>query len=213
MAEIVPAILCPDIDCLNKKFTAISPICHHLQVDIMDGNFVSQRTIMPEDLPTLDSSFELEMHLMINNPAAFIPRLTHPAIKTVIFHLESTNDPQSVIAQIPDRFGKGLAINIDTPVEKIKPFLSDIDLALVMSIIPGAEGRKFIPESLAKINQIRSWRDDIIIEVDGGIIPGIAGSIVDNGADRLVVGKSIFTAPDMPKYVNQLRLEIGEAIT
>lgn len=203
MANLIPAILAPDVKEFKRRFDIVKDNFDRLQIDIMDGQFVPNRTIEVNDIPP-DISNNLELHLMVNNPGRAISNLSHPAVKTIIFHIEALKAPQNDIAQINSRYERGIAINPETPLQAIEPLLNLVNLVLIMSVDPGADNQEFIPQTLKKISRLRQTHPNIIIEVDGGINIANVHDISAAGADRLVVGSAIFTAENIPNTIKQL---------
>ena len=99
----------------------------------------------------------------------------------------------------------GISIKPDTPVDVLAPYIDYIDMVLVMSVQPGFGAQKFLPFALQKVKQVRDMRSDILIQVDGGINADIAQQLIDNGANVIVAGTSVFKAPDMAVAIQQLR--------
>lgn len=205
MATLVPAILSPNRPDFQTKLKRLLPYCQRIQIDIMDNQFVDHQTIMPEDLPPQPADVIFELHLMVKDPAAVISRISKANVSTIIFHYESTKSPADIINLIPSDFGKGIAINPGTPVEKILPYLGSLDLVLVMSVEPGEAGQKFMPQALLKINTLHNLKPDLIIEVDGGININNAKQVVNAGADQIVVGSGIFKAKNLADTINELK--------
>jgi ribulose-phosphate 3-epimerase len=210
MPIIVPAILSRNLKDFENKIQQISPICRHLQIDFMDGNFVKNTTIMPEEIINYQIPNLVEAHLMVNKPADYINRLqTNSSISTFIFHVEGQNISE-ILNFIPPSKAKGVAINPETPVKIIEPIINYIDLLLIMSVNPGAGGQEFLPVALDKIREARSLRDDLIIEVDGGIHQSEASLVANAGADRIVVGTGLFNTRNIEETLNNFRFEVGE---
>ena len=205
MAILIPAILSPNRADFQAKLNQLIPFCQRIQIDIMDGKFVKHQTIMPQDLPPQPSDVTFELHLMVDDPASIISKIFKANVSTIIFHYESTKSPADIINLIPSEFGKGIAINPKTPIEKILPYLGDLDLVLVMSVEPGSAGQKFIPDALLKISALHNLKPDLIIEVDGGIDLKCAKQVVEAGADQIVVGSGIFQAKDLSETIQKLK--------
>ncbi len=205
MALLVPAILSSKRADFQTKLNRLVPHCQRIQIDIMDGKFVDHQTITPQDLPPQPSDVTFELHLMVADPASIISQISKANVSTIIFHYESTKSPADIINLIPPEFGKGIAINPGTPIEKILPYLGGLDLVLVMSVEPGEAGQKFIPSALLKISALHNLKPDLIIEVDGGINLQNAKQVVDAGADQIVVGSGIFKAKNLSETIHKLK--------
>lgn len=187
-----------------------------IHVDVMDGVFVPNLTFgfkMISDLRPLTDMF-FDVHLMITQPMRYVERFVKSGAQLVSFHYEAEKDIDGAIEIIKNAGCKcGLAINPDTPVETIKPYLEKLDLILLMSVFPGFGGQKFIDGSLERIAKVRSLRNEYapnaLIEVDGGVNAQNARDIAHAGADVIVAGNAVFGAPDRAAAVATLRGNSG----
>lgn len=140
---------------------------------------------------------------MVEQPAMFVDGFVAAGADTLIFHLEVMPDPLELITHIRSKGVKvGLAFNPDHPVDRIKPYLEDIDVALCMTVFPGFGGQAFIAESLERIatlrRLIRTSNPNCELEVDGGIDLKTCQSAITAGANVIVAGTAIFGAADGP---------------
>ena len=154
-------------------------------------------------------------HLMITDPAEHAAAFIDAGAAFTVFHSEACKDPSAVIKLIRSHGAKpGLAINPPNPVEKLEPFLEEIDLALVMTVNPGFAGQSFIADVMPKLATLARWKRErdlgFFIEVDGGIGPSQAPLVVTNGGEILVAASAIFGAPDAGAALVALR-EAGES--
>lgn len=183
-----------------------------IHVDVMDGVFVPNLTFgfkMISDLRPLSDLF-FDVHLMITEPHRYVERFVKSGADLVSFHLEAENDVKGTAELIKNSGAKvGLAVNPDTPIEKIEPFIDKLDLILIMSVFPGFGGQKFIDGSLDRIAQAAALRDkynrSAKIEVDGGINFDNARAVADAGADILVAGNAVFGASDRREAIAIIR--------
>lgn len=193
MVQIIPAVLRKTIEEYASDINRLSS-CDALKnnwvhIDFADNKFVQNQTISPADASKVSTNFQKEAHLMVSHPKEWIDKLVEVGFKRIIFHIEAEDDTLGVIDYIKSKgLEVGLAIKIDTPIEKLKPFISKIDVVLVMSIIPGFQGQPFIPESLEKIRQIKSKGWEVKIAVDGAVNSENAKQLVEAGVDHLTVG-------------------------
>lgn len=156
---------------LNKTNTS------YIHIDVMDGIFVSNtqfNTIKEIDAINMVSKHKLDIHLMVENPIEYIEQLGNMNIEYITFHLEVEKDIKQIISKIKEKKYKvGISIKPNTGIKKIKPYIKDIDLILVMSVEPGKGGQEFLPSTLEKINNLKKLisknNSNILIEVDGGI--------------------------------------------
>ena len=172
-----------------------------LHVDVMDGHFVPNITF---GLPLVSSlrkgtDMVLDVHLMISDPARYAPLFVNAGADIVTVHAESQADTEKVLEAIRRAGAKpGITINPGTPLRSLYPFLGQVDQVLVMSVQAGFGGQSFIPSSLERLSELSTKLDElglkVPIEIDGGIGPSNAASVVEAGADILVAGSSIFSA-------------------
>ncbi len=167
----------------------------YLHVDVMDGIFVPSRTIPYEDLKTMiNSNKPLDVHLMVKDVKEYIDLYKNLNPSFITFHYETNCDIMSLVMYLKEHnIGVGLAINPDTRVEAIMPYLPFIDMVLVMSVYPGKGGQEFIPTTLDKIKTLKdikhNYKYSYLIEVDGGINIDTIASVKD--VDISVIGSYI----------------------
>ena len=216
MVRIAPSILSgnflnlePDIRMVNKNADLI-------HIDVMDGSFVPNISF---GFPVVEAiakavTVPMDVHLMIVNPDKYVERFAKTGAEMISFHLETADqagkDPRDIIAQIKS-FGvkAGLVINPDIPVERLFPYIDDVDFFLIMSVFAGFGGQKFIPESIDRIKTLKAEMDrrGVVkdIEVDGGVSASNAHILAEAGATILVAGSSVFKAESPAKAINELR--------
>ncbi len=206
---IAPALLCKTRSDVEKKLKLIAPYVQRAQLDVMDNIFVPNKTVQPKDLRGLKTKVKIEAQLMVKDPAAHISDCCRMNAWMIIFHYESYKNKRrisSFIKQIRAHNRKvGIAINPTTPAAKIKPFLTLVDLVLVMTVKPGFGGQPLIPATLKKVKQIRRWNKTIDIEVDGGITARTAPLALNAGANVLVAGNAIFKAKTIREGIAALK--------
>lgn len=180
-----------------------------LHLDIMDGHFVPNITFGPAVVAAIKSVAEvpLDVHLMIENPQTYIKDFFSAGADILTVHMEACTHLHSVIHQIKDTGIKAaVALNPSTPLENIEYVVEDLDMVLVMSVNPGFGGQKFIPQAMKKISRARKLVGDRIdVQVDGGITPENAAEVVRAGANILVAGSAVFSAPDYAERIRSLR--------
>ncbi len=187
-----------------------------IHIDVMDGSFVPNISF---GFPVVEAiakavTVPMDVHLMIVNPDKYVERFAKTGAEMISFHLEAADqsgkDPRDIIAQIKS-FGvkAGLVINPDIPVERLFPYIDDVDFFLIMSVFAGFGGQKFIPESIDRIKTLKAEMDrrGVVkdIEVDGGVSASNARILAEAGATILVAGSSVFKAESPAKAINELR--------
>ena len=209
--EIAPSILSADFCCLLDEIKKVEGHARFLHIDVMDGHYVPNISfgipVINKIRPHTDMIFDV--HLMITNPEDFIEKFAKVGADAITFHIECTNDPKALIDKIHSLGKKaGIAIHPDTPVSAVFPFLKDLDIVLLMSVIPGLGGQKFMDDAPMRLKAIREEIDrigsDTILSVDGGIHTQTIETAVKSGARLLVAGSAVFDNPDHGKAVEDL---------
>lgn len=197
---IVPAILTDDFSAFKKQLAKISGHFSSAQIDVMDGVFVPNESFSErKELADINSEAYFELHLMVRNPIFEIAKWKEiNGITSAIFHIEADVDPKKCVETIKQNGWKaGIAINPETPLEKIMPYINMVDEILFMTVHPGQQGAPFVPEVLEKIKEYKKLNAKAICSVDGGINKYTIKSVIDAGAEKLYIGKAIIQADDV----------------
>lgn len=210
---IAPSILSADFTRLAEEIRTVEAAgADMIHIDVMDGHFVPNITMGPFVVEAVRRCTELpiDAHLMITDPADYAPAFADAGATYIVFHSEAADEPRDVMEVIRSRGARpGLAVNPGNPPENLKPFLSDIDLALVMTVNPGFAGQSFIESVMPKLSRIAAWKReqglDFLIEVDGGIGPEQAPVVVENGGEVLVAASAIFGGEDPGAALKAIR--------
>ena len=209
MIKIAPSILSADFSRLGEEIRRLEGAgADWVHVDVMDGNFVPNITIGPLVVRQVRqcSSLPFDVHLMILNPDRYIESFASAGSDIITVHVEATEKVQSTLKMIRS-LGKrsGLSLNPETSFEKVRLYMQDIDLLVVMTVHPGFAGQEFIPSVLSKIREARDYIDkeglEVDIEVDGGIDAKTGRMAVDAGATVLAAGSALFRCPDLRKEI------------
>ncbi|MEP6470298.1 MAG: ribulose-phosphate 3-epimerase [Chloroflexota bacterium] len=213
---ISASVLSADFARLGEEVRrAVAAGVDSIHLDVMDGHFVENITMGPLVVEALrpHSTLPFHSHLMISQPLRYVSAFAEAGSDLIIFHLEADDDPYEVIAAIRGSGRQaGMAINPETTAEAAVPYLTQIDLLLVMTVHPGWGGQPFMTEMLPKLAALRAEvgaRDlDLPIGVDGGVNLESIGSAYAAGGETLVAGKALYgTDGDLRPVVEALRRE------
>lgn len=204
--KIAASILSADFGKLNEEIASVEPFVDMLHVDIMDGHFVPNITIGPPVVRKIKTGLPMDLHLMIENPENYVEEFVKAGAASITVHQEASTHLHGLIQKIKELGIKAaVSINPGTPLEAIEEVLDDVDMVLIMSVNPGFGGQAFIPSVLDKVVELRGLKDDLDIQMDGGINDKTAGDCIDAGANILVAGSYIFGAEDRKAAVESLR--------
>ncbi len=190
-----------------------------MHVDVMDGHFVPNLTFGPKMVADLAraTTLPLDVHLMIERPDDWVDRFVEAGAAYVTVHIEAVRDARDTLARIRRTgAGAGLTLNPETPIAAVLPFLSEVDLLLVMSVRPGFGGQTFIEDALDKVRAVRAAIRErglaAELEVDGGVKLHNAARVADAGASVIVAGSAVFEDGDGPlEAIAKFRQALGIA--
>ena len=213
MVQIVPSILSADFAHLAEDVAKTElGGAQMLHVDVMDGHFVPNLTLGPPVVKSLRkvTSLVLDVHLMITDPDKFAPLFIEAGADQVSIHYEAATHLDRTIRMIQSEGARaGVVLNPATPVSVLEDILYVADFVLIMSVNPGFEAQKFIPNSLKKIRRLNSVRKEqklgFAIEIDGGVSADNTAEIVQAGCDWLVAGSAVFHSADPAATVKEMQ--------
>ena len=201
----------------ESKIKNLDKVCDIIHYDIMDGKFTDRPTHSIEEMSEVVNELRkpIDVHLMVYDIKKYVSAVIPLNPSYITFHLEATDNSKEIIDYIKSKGIKaGVAINPDTKVEDVYPYLSDIDLVLVMSVQAGAGGQKFI-DITDKIDKLKKYREDnnlsFLIEVDGGINDNTIKMVKQ--ADIVVVGSFITDADNYQSQIYKLKKSLRNAFT
>ena len=185
-----------------------------LHLDVMDGAFVDNISFGPQMVQTVRKCTDmyLDVHLMIHRADHYLERFIKAGANNITIHVEANYDtsvPETLQRIRAAGLHCGIALHPDTPFEAALPYVNDIDLLLIMTVVPGFGGQPFMEkETMPKLAAARDHRDanglKFHLEVDGGVYTHTAPIAKKNGANLFVCGTSSFGPPDMKQAMNEL---------
>lgn len=207
MPELIPAILVKDADAFRERLSLMEGLVQTVQLDCMDGHFVDNRTWY--EAAPVDSSLEIELHLMVSDPLSAINAWQRTKnVTRAIWHVEIPVDHEKIIARCRELGWEcGLALSPETPVSRLSPLAGEIDAALILGVHPGWSGQTLIPSCIDKVSATKKDFPGLRVEFDGGVTAETIPALLEAGTDRLCVASAIFSMPD-PRSAARAILEL-----
>ena len=195
-----PSILAADFKVLGQEMKKTEENgAAYIHFDVMDGMFVPSISFGMPVLASINDATEqfMDAHLMVQEPIRYVEAFQKAGADYVTVHLEACEDVKTTLDKIHACGMKaGLAVNPETDVKELVPYLEDVEMILIMSVYPGFGGQKFIPESLDKIRAVRAMLNEknlkTDIQVDGGIYVENVREVLDAVANVIVAGSAVF---------------------
>ncbi len=225
MVTILPAILAVNKAEFEAKLKKVFGLVDAIQVDIIDEAWGFEPTIRPKDIADVNTIIKFDFQLMVEEPINWLDECKTGQARAVFGHVEKMGDPAAFLAKAQIMgFQACLALDIDTPVEKIADYIWDLDGLLLMSVEAGRGGQSFEAQVLPKIKAVRQLRHDLPLVIDGGLDVGQIKQCVEaewaeeigegelrrNFLDiQFAVGNHLFDAPDIKQKLTELQ-HLGE---
>lgn len=205
---ILPAILTDSFSELRKQIQRLDKTFKYIHIDILDDTLVPGLTFDDvEYVKTIPTTAKLELHFMVNDPAEHIPHWENvDSVFRIIVHAEATGDIKSAISAARERSWQvGIALNPETPLGKIEPYLKQVDTVQFMTVHPGSQGAPFIPEVVGKIKTFTANKSHPLCAVDGAVSEQTITSLREAGVAIFAVGSAITLAPNTETALQTLQ--------
>ncbi|MBI5065538.1 hypothetical protein HZA97_04840 [Candidatus Woesearchaeota archaeon] len=191
--KLYPSPFSNSISDFEKKVKLVKKEFTTLHVDIIDNKFVKNKILSLKQLRKIPQQMNYSFHLMVYNPEKYIKQLKKFRVKEVFIHCEAVNNLDKAISMFKkNKLGVGIAWNPETKVEKHLDDLKKSNEHLIMTIHPGASGRKLLLKTLEKIKKIRKHNKKAKITIDGGINFKTIKEIKKYKPDVIAVTSGIF---------------------
>ncbi len=216
--SIIPAILSGSDDEFFKLLSKAFSFAPVIQIDVMDGSFVPSKSVQSKSIieasERLDfSKKEVEVHLMVKRPSEYLADLKIAGVKTVIFHLESDENPESLLELIKNvGFKAGVALNPETDISLLEELVDKIDFVMFMTVKPGYYGSPLETEVFQKIEKFSRMHPDILIAADGAAKLDNLHMFVRAGVRKICVGSAIMKAKDPEKAYKDFLEKAGKVV-
>lgn len=220
MVEVIPAIIPESFEYLKTKLGVLQGLASTVQVDVTDGIFVVGRSwpFGPGDKKQFETlvreanglpfweDFDFEVDLMMQRPESMARDWVRAGVSRMVFHIESQHDFSEIKNVVGDEVELGVAIQNKTSIERLHPYIEEVDYVQIMGIETiGKQGEAFSENTLSTIHTLREKYPDVTIQIDGGVSDESAKALVDAGVNRLVSGSYILRSADPEMAIEQLK--------
>ena len=211
--KIAPSILAADFGNLSRDCEIVNKSnADWFHLDVMDGLFVPNISF---GMPIVSSIRKmtkkpLDVHLMIIEPERYIDKFIEIGSDILTVHIEATSEMDEILDKMKDSSIKsGIAINPDTPINKLEDYINKVDLVCLMGVHAGFGGQKFIEKTFDRLIELKSLIDSrdssAVVEIDGGVDNTNSKKLKSLGADILVAGSYIFKSSDINNAIDSLK--------
>jgi ribulose-phosphate 3-epimerase len=207
--NVIPTVFAIEKKKFKERLDSLRKISKFIQIDLMDGIFVKNKSIEIDEVPNLSNyRNKFEAHLMVKSPSIYIDKIKRKGFKKVIIHCESFKSKNELLETVEKIKKKKMkvfiALNPESTLEGIIQFLTIVDGVLFMGVNPGKEHQNFIDEVFVKIRELRKFKKKLDIQVDGGVNIKTAPKIKEAGANIINSGSFISDSDNPKKALNEL---------
>ncbi|GAA6015572.1 hypothetical protein JCM11491_007160 [Sporobolomyces phaffii] len=219
-AIISPSVLASNFADLGNEIRRMQQCgAEWVHMDVMDGHFVPNITMGPPVLESVHKTVEnvfMDCHMMVSDPHKWVQPVAEAGGKSFTFHLEALQDPESAHELVDLIKSTGMksavAISPATPSTAVTDKLGNsVDMILVMTVVPGKGGQKFMKECVPKVSELRTRFPEKDIQVDGGVGPGTVGCCARAGSNVIVAGTALFGAENPKEVVEGFKKAIDDS--
>lgn len=202
---IIPGIFEQDIEEIKIKIAAIEKLAKKVQIDVADGNLVNGKTLLDLNLlNSIETTVDIEIHLMTKNPADYVIPLT--LVSSFCAQVEAIENISNFL-ETTEKLGskKGLSLSPETPLKLLEEFAEKLDFVQLMAVLPGGQGRNFEVSTINKIELLREKYPHLVIQIDGGINEQNLTTVLNAGANNVVIGSAIFSEKNPIQKLKELQ--------
>ncbi|MCC7289222.1 hypothetical protein IT414_02410 [bacterium] len=197
MAKLCPALLVPDLTAYREALAVVRQLTNRFQLDVIDGEFVDNRTVQPDDIQPLPGEIKLDIHLMVNDPVAYAEKVIRLKPSLTIFQFETPGDLSSAIARVrKSNLKVGIALNPKTEISVLDEYAEQIAHVLIMAYPAGFAGQEFDKKVLHRIDAVRDKFPNVEIGIDGGITADTVELVMQHDIDVVNVNSYLFGSSD-----------------